>query len=73
MHGVDLGQVTAQRAARAHLDAANGLQAGGGRHHVGVAGRFARIADGVLQRLRLLPQAVEFIHSADCPSSLALL
>lgn len=48
VHGVDLGEMAAQGATRAHLDAADRLEGVCGLNETGVAGDFAGVANRVL-------------------------
>lgn len=58
VHRVDLGEVSSQCAARAHLDATDRLQVGRRLGERRVACRFTGIPDGILKGLRLLAQTV---------------
>lgn len=62
MHRIDLSEMPPKRSARTHLDATDRLQIGRGLGQRRVTRRFARIAYGILECLRLLTQAVQFIH-----------
>lgn len=52
MHRVYLGEVAAQRAARAHLDAPDRVQVAGGLRERRVAGGLARVLQTTRQRVR---------------------
>lgn len=67
VHRVDLGEVSSQGAARAHLYTADGLQVGRRLRERRVARRLPSIPDSILKGLRLLAQAVQFVHVAASP------
>lgn len=62
VHGVYLGEMPPERAARPHLDAADGFQIAGRLDEVGVAGGLAGVPDDILQCFGFLPQTVELVH-----------